>query len=118
MEQENRWQEIKAIVSTLRQGNQRRYPSEISDQIGQFAKEQVLKGMTKSHIAKELGTCTSTLNRMMGIESSAKVDNLRFKPVRVGRGESSQGKICLPGGISIVGLSLDELVIVARGLSK
>jgi hypothetical protein len=117
MENENKLEEIRSIVDKLPKGNLRRYTPEISELIKQYTRAKLSKGTNRSEIAKDLGTCVATLNRITGYKKSTKASK-KFRRVKIDEPKESGGKICLPGGISIVGLALDELVVVARGLSK
>lgn len=96
------------------------YRAELRDDIAELARAWARRGKPRSELARRLGIHHDTLNYWLQSQSR----NARMRPVRVVGTEPASAappavtrSLLLPSGARVEGVTLDELITLARALA-
>lgn len=102
----------------------RRYRAELRDDIAELARAWARRGKPRSELARRLGIHHDTLNYWLQSQSRKAQRNARIRPVRVVGTEPASvappavtRSLLLPSGARVEGVTLDELITLARALA-
>lgn len=110
--------------SSKTKAGRRAYRAELRDDIAELALAWTSGGNTWSELARRLGISRETLKCWMRSRTGDAQGNARMRPVRVLDTEAAPAgpravthSLLLPSGARIEGLTMDELITLARALS-
>ena len=110
--------------SSKTKAGRRAYRAELRDDIAELALAWTSDGNTWSELARRLGISRETLKCWMRSRTGDARGNTRMRPVRVLDAETAPAgpravtrSLLLPSGGRIEGLTMDEIITLARALS-
>lgn len=110
--------------SSKTKAGRRAYRAELRDDIAELALAWTSGGNTWSELARRLGISRETLKCWMRARTGDAPGNARMRPVRVLDAEPAPAgpravtrSLLLPSGARIEGLTMDEVITLARALS-
>jgi hypothetical protein len=117
MHDETNLEQLKSEILRLPTGKARRIGAELSHRVGTYARQKMVHGQRRAGIARELGiSLPSLLSIIKRTEGTPQADQGGFLIVKTPEGANGV-RLRLPGGALIEGLTLDEIIQIARGLT-
>ena len=105
---------LKVALSRLPKGRRRRIPVDLRQRLAVYARRRMGEGASRLVVATELGVSDPTLVRALRQKSPP-----ALAPVHVSEPEGAAGPITVrgPGGLTIEGLEMEDVVALLRGLA-
>ena len=105
---------FREAASEIGEGAGRKFPAEMKQLGGEYARSRRSEGASWSAIADELGVIVPTVRRWA---ERGETPTSTFVPVRVDRVTKATYSAVLPGGLRIEAMELEAVVALVRALS-